>query len=101
MAAAAQAHADLVIVTSDNPRGESPQAIIDDIRAGFTRAPHAEIADRAQAIASAILNADAADVILLAGKGHEPYQEVAGERRPFSDLQVAQAGLAVRAGSLH
>ncbi|MEZ5650991.1 MAG: UDP-N-acetylmuramoyl-L-alanyl-D-glutamate--2,6-diaminopimelate ligase [Burkholderiaceae bacterium] len=101
MAAAAQAHADLVIVTSDNPRGESPQAIIDDIRAGFSRAPHAEIADRAQAIASAILNADAADVILLAGKGHEPYQEVAGERRPFSDQQVAQAGLAVRAGSLH
>ncbi|MEZ5658585.1 MAG: hypothetical protein R3E83_08655 [Burkholderiaceae bacterium] len=101
MAAAAERHADRVIVTSDNPRTEAPEAIIAGILAGFTRAPYATIIDRAQAIAEAITCADGADVILLAGKGHEPYQEIAGERLPFSDLQAAQACLAVRPGSLH
>ncbi|HSG22810.1 MAG TPA: UDP-N-acetylmuramoyl-L-alanyl-D-glutamate--2,6-diaminopimelate ligase, partial [Azonexus sp.] len=86
--------ADRVLLTSDNPRSEVPQAIIDDILTGTTRA-EVEI-ERASAIRRAVLEADADDVILLAGKGHETYQEVAGIRTPFSDLEQAQAALALR-----
>ena len=86
--------ADAVVITSDNPRSESPQAIIDEISGA---APGARIVvDRAQAIAQSIAEAAAGDVILLAGKGHEPYQEVMGVRRPFSDLDEARAALAQR-----
>lgn len=88
--------ADRVILTSDNPRNESPQAIIDEIRGG---APAAEVeADRRQAIAIAIGEAAAADVVLLAGKGHESNQEIAGAFHPFSDLREAEAALLVRKG---
>ena len=86
--------ADRVVLTSDNPRSESPESILAQIAAG---APAAQIiADRAEAIRDSVLNAHPADVILLAGKGHEPYQEIAGERRPFSDLGEASAALALR-----
>ena len=86
--------ADCVVITSDNPRDEDPASIIDDIRAG---APDAEvIVDRAAAIRRTVLAAPDAEVILLASKGHEPYQEIAGVRRPFSDMAEAQAALAVR-----
>jgi UDP-N-acetylmuramoyl-L-alanyl-D-glutamate--2,6-diaminopimelate ligase len=86
--------ADRVVLTSDNPRSEEPAAIVDEIRVA---APTAEvIVDRAQAIRQTILAAHPADVILLAGKGHEPYQEIAGVRRPFSDVSEAQAALAAR-----
>ena len=86
--------ADRVVLTSDNPRSEDPQAILDEISVA---APGAEvIADRAQAIRQTVLAAHPADVILLAGKGHEPYQEIAGVRRPFSDLDEAKAALAAR-----
>ena len=86
--------ADRVVLTSDNPRSEVPSAIIDEIR---TAAPTAEIlVDRAQAIRQTVLAAHPADVILLAGKGHEPYQEIAGVRRPFSDVAEARAALAAR-----
>lgn len=86
--------ADRVVLTSDNPRSESPQAIIDEIRAG---APKAEvIPDRKTAIAVAIASAAPADVVLIAGKGHEAYQEVAGAFHPFSDLHEAEAALAAR-----
>jgi len=94
MGAVAAALADRVLVTSDNPRGEAPQAIIEQIIAGMS-APEVE-ADRAAAIRRAILEADERDVILLAGKGHEQYQEVAGVRNHFSDLEQAQAALALR-----
>ena len=88
--------ADRVVLTSDNPRSEDPQAILDDIRQA---APSAEvIADRAEAIANTIRAAHPADVILLAGKGHEPYQEISGVRRPFSDVAEAQRALAARWG---
>lgn len=94
MGGVAERKADRVLVTSDNPRSEVPQAIIDDILAGMT---HAEVeADRAAAIRRVVLEADARDVILLAGKGHEAYQEVAGVRTPFSDIEQAQAALALR-----
>ncbi|HEY8353684.1 MAG TPA: UDP-N-acetylmuramoyl-L-alanyl-D-glutamate--2,6-diaminopimelate ligase [Methylophilaceae bacterium] len=84
--------ADKVIVTNDNPRDEVPADIIRDIEAGL-RGDHEVVPDRAQAIALAIRQAEAGDVVLLAGKGHEDYQEIAGIRYPFSDTAVAQASL--------
>ncbi|MCY4014086.1 MAG: UDP-N-acetylmuramoyl-L-alanyl-D-glutamate--2,6-diaminopimelate ligase [Gammaproteobacteria bacterium] len=91
MAQAAERGADLVIATSDNPRTESPERILDDVAAGF-RAPQQllRIADRRRAIATALRQAQTGDVVLLAGKGHERYQEVGGERVPFSDAAVAE-----------
>jgi UDP-N-acetylmuramoyl-L-alanyl-D-glutamate--2,6-diaminopimelate ligase len=86
--------ADRVVLTSDNPRSESPLTIIDDIRIGVPRAE--VIADRKLAIAAAITTAAPADVVLLAGKGHEASQEIAGTFHPFSDLQEATAALAAR-----
>ena len=84
--------ADSIVVTTDNPRGESPGAIIDDILAGFDRPDSATvIEDRGAAIAWAIANAAPADLVLIAGKGHEDYQEIDGKRLPFSDLAIAAA----------
>ena len=84
--------ADRVIVTSDNPRSEDPLKIIDAILQGA--GPDAEpVVDRAQAIRIAIGEAGANDVIVLAGKGHEPYQEVLGVRLPFSDVEQARLAL--------
>ncbi len=86
--------ADRVVLTSDNPRSETPSAILDEIRVA---APGADVdPDRANAIRKTILSAHPADVVLIAGKGHEPYQEIAGVRRPFSDLAEARAALAAR-----
>ena len=86
MGGIAQAGADRVLVTSDNPRSESPQTIIDQILAGLSDPAAVEVEpDRAAAIARAVAEADAGDVVLVAGKGHEDYQEIAGVRRPFSD----------------
>ena len=97
MAAAAEATADRVIVTSDNPRDEDPLAIIDQVLVGLRqRAAVQVLPDRAQAIATAVRAAAAEDVVLVAGKGHETYQEVRGERRAFSDLEHAQQALAAR-----
>ncbi len=88
--------ADAVILTSDNPRDEDPQAILADIVRG---APGARtIADRGEAIRAALAEADARDVVLIAGKGHESYQEIAGRRLPFSDVDCAVAALAGRGG---
>jgi murE/murF fusion protein len=87
-------HADRVVLTSDNPRSEDPQAILDDIRVAATGVEI--IADRAEAIRRTILLAHPADVVLIAGKGHESYQEIAGVRRPFSDAGEARAALAAR-----
>ena len=95
MGEVAERLADRVVLTSDNPRGEDPGAIIEDILAGFKRLPHVE-ADRSAAVVEAVAAADACDVILLAGKGHEPYQEIAGLRHPFSDIDTAKSALARR-----
>ncbi|MDO8958243.1 MAG: UDP-N-acetylmuramoyl-L-alanyl-D-glutamate--2,6-diaminopimelate ligase [Rhodocyclaceae bacterium] len=97
MGAIAERLADRVILTSDNPRSENPQAIIAAIRAGMKNDVVTE-ADRAAAIRQAVEEAAANDVILLAGKGHEPYQEIAGVRLPFSDLEIAKSALAGRRG---
>ncbi|MCX8145970.1 MAG: UDP-N-acetylmuramoyl-L-alanyl-D-glutamate--2,6-diaminopimelate ligase [Azovibrio sp.] len=86
--------ADRVWLTSDNPRSENPLDIIAAIRAG---APAAQVEpDRGRAIAAAIAAAGEPDVILIAGKGHEPYQEIAGVRHPFADGEQARLALAAR-----
>jgi UDP-N-acetylmuramoyl-L-alanyl-D-glutamate--2,6-diaminopimelate ligase len=92
--------ADHVLVTSDNPRSEEPRAIIDQIVAGMDQhhpaSTHQAIEDRAAAILSAVKHAARADVILLAGKGHEPYQEIKGRKMPFSDADHAALALSAR-----
>jgi len=94
MAEAAERGADQLIVTDDNPRGEDGDAIVAEILAGLSR-PDAVLVerDRARAIALAVSMAGEGDTVLIAGKGHEPYQEVAGRRLPFDDLQQAAAAL--------
>ena len=101
MGAVAGKGADHVVVTSDNPRGENPLDIMRQIMAALGGHPSASHqADRGLAIAQTLRRAAATDVILLAGKGHEVYQEVAGLRRPFSDLaQVEQALAGWHAGA--
>ena len=93
MGQAAARLADQVVVTSDNPRGEDPHRIIEQILAGIPGKAVEAIEDRQVAIFSAIHRARPGDVILLAGKGHETYQEIAGVRHPFSDREVAAAAL--------
>jgi UDP-N-acetylmuramoyl-L-alanyl-D-glutamate--2,6-diaminopimelate ligase len=88
--------ADRLIVTSDNPRGEDPQAIIDQVMAGVLSGAAEAVAERQVAIFTAIHQATPGDVVLLAGKGHETYQEIAGVRHPFSDAEVALAALEAR-----
>jgi UDP-N-acetylmuramoyl-L-alanyl-D-glutamate--2,6-diaminopimelate ligase len=94
MGEAAARLADHVIVTSDNPRSESPQAIIEQVMAGILDGEVEAVEDRQVAIFSALHQAKAGDVVLIAGKGHETYQEIAGHRHPFSDREVAKAALA-------
>ncbi len=97
MAAAAEQLADHVIVTSDNPRHESPQRIFVDIMAGFdTPSQVTQIDDRREALAHAISVAKPDDVILLAGKGHETYQLIGDSRLDFDDCAVARELLGVR-----
>jgi UDP-N-acetylmuramoyl-L-alanyl-D-glutamate--2,6-diaminopimelate ligase len=81
--------ADQSIITSDNPRSENPRSIIDEIAAGAHPTYRIE-PDRAAAIHDAIHNAAPEDIVLIAGKGHERYQEIAGERFPFSDFEVVR-----------
>ena len=92
MGQAAAAGADEVWITSDNPRNEDPRHIIDDILAGAGGKPRVE-PDRARAIFEAIGGAHHGDVVVIAGKGHEDYQEVSGARLPFSDVAVAKKAL--------
>lgn len=96
MGAVAARHADRIILTSDNPRSEDPLAIIADIEPGIgpdaTRHVTVE-PDRAAAVRLAILAAKAGDVVLLAGKGHEDYQDIDGTRRPYSDALEAESAL--------
>jgi UDP-N-acetylmuramoyl-L-alanyl-D-glutamate--2,6-diaminopimelate ligase len=84
--------ADHVIITSDNPRSEDPFAIIVDVLEGV-EAECAVVPDRARAIRQAVAAARRGDIVLIAGKGHELYQEIGGTRRPFSDAGAAQAAL--------
>jgi len=97
MGAIAQALSDRIIVTDDNPRGEDGGDIVAQIVAGLSRPELALIErDRGAAIALAVSEASAGDIVLIAGKGHEPYQEIAGVKHPFDDLLVARAALEAR-----
>lgn len=87
--------ADRVLVTSDNPRGEAPRAIADAVLAGAGPRAQCEL-DRAAAIRRAVSEAAIDDVVVIAGKGHEPYQEVCGVRHPFSDAEQTAAALRAR-----
>lgn len=99
MAAVAEKQADRVVVTSDNPRSEKPAAIISQVLLGLSRPDGVVVeADRAAAIALALREAGPDDVVLLAGKGHEDYQDVAGVKLPFDDRVQARQALALRAG---
>ena len=103
MALAGQQHhvarrgADRVVVTSDNPRDEAPEAIVAQIVGGLAQpGAAAVVVDRRAAIALAVREAQAQDVIVLAGKGHEDYQEIAGVKRPFYDADEALQALQER-----
>lgn len=97
MGAMARRFADNVVVTSDNPRSEAPAAIISQVLLGLEEDTSIQVqADRALAIQETIAQAAACDVIVIAGKGHENYQEIAGVRHPFSDQAVAKAALRTR-----
>jgi UDP-N-acetylmuramoyl-L-alanyl-D-glutamate--2,6-diaminopimelate ligase len=93
MGAAVDQMADYAIVTSDNPRGEDPEAIIADIKPGLPRVAYEAIVDRKEAIFKAIAMAQPRDIILIAGKGHETYQEFADRTVPFDDVAVAGSAL--------
>jgi UDP-N-acetylmuramoyl-L-alanyl-D-glutamate--2,6-diaminopimelate ligase len=95
MGEVAERNADRTVVTSDNPRREDPETIITQILAGMT-VPPVVIEDRATAIAFAVSHAQDDDLILIAGKGHEQYQQIGSERRPFSDYAIAFANLSAR-----
>ncbi len=98
MGAAARG-ADRVILTSDNPRSEPPARILAEIEPGLGDHPYTVEPDRAAAIEQAIREAGEDDLVLIAGKGHEGYQLVGDERRPFDDREVAAAALALRAAT--
>jgi UDP-N-acetylmuramoyl-L-alanyl-D-glutamate--2,6-diaminopimelate ligase len=100
MGAIAEELADEVILTDDNPRNEDPAEIIAAIRAGM-RAPDRAtvIADRAAAIGAALARTDSGEVVLVAGKGHEDYQQIGAERRAFSDLNIVRSALASRSAA--
>ena len=97
MAQVAAQHSDRLILTSDNPRSEDPLAILADMKAGLSPDELAHtlvIADRAEAIRTATMLAEPQDMILVAGKGHETYQEIAGVRHHFDDREILQAQFA-------
>ncbi len=104
MAAAAEQYAQHVVLTSDNPRSEDPQTILNHMLTGLHNAANTKvIVDRAQAIAQTVQRARAQDVVLVAGKGHEDYQEISGVKHPFSDVQHARDALTQRSkgGRVH
>ena len=95
MGVVAERFSDHCIITSDNPRSENPQSIIAEVASGMTSKNHEVIVNRAAAIERAIGLAQQGDTVLVAGKGHEEYQEVNGIKYPFSDAEVAQQALQV------
>ena len=93
MAEAVARHADLVVLTSDNPRTEDPERILDDLEPGLAGVAYERVVDRADAIARAVTAAAPGDTVVLAGKGHETYQVVGTEKRPLDERVVARAAL--------
>jgi UDP-N-acetylmuramoyl-L-alanyl-D-glutamate--2,6-diaminopimelate ligase len=93
MARAVARVADLVVITSDNPRTEDPESIIDDIVPGMNGSSFERLADRREAIRYALAQAGSEDLVLLAGKGHERYQVIGTERHPFDERQIVEEHL--------
>jgi UDP-N-acetylmuramoyl-L-alanyl-D-glutamate--2,6-diaminopimelate ligase len=92
MAAAAAHHCDMVIVTSDNPRSEEPRAIVNEVLKGMPLdLPHLAIVDRTEAIAEALRRGRTGDCVVIAGKGHETYQEIKGVRHHFDDAETVRS----------
>jgi len=85
--------ADYAVITSDNPRKENPDAIISEVEKGFRSTHYEKIVERAEAIRRAVAMAQPRDLVLIAGKGHEKYQEFADHTIPFDDIQVARRAL--------
>ncbi len=100
MAAISARFADLTILTSDNPRTENPQRILEDIAQGMGSAPYRSIAGRQEAIFTALNEARRDDVVLIAGKGHEDYQIIGEEKQHFSDVEVAHEALSGWSGGV-
>jgi UDP-N-acetylmuramoyl-L-alanyl-D-glutamate--2,6-diaminopimelate ligase len=99
MGAVAERYADRVVLTNDNPRSESADDILDQIAAGFAQPQRAKrIADRGQAIDELVATLAADDLLLVAGKGHEEYQQIGEQRLAFSDRVRVQQALRRRAG---
>ena len=94
MGAAVSRHADLAVVTSDNPRTEDPAAIVAEVARGVSGCDSVEIVDRREAIGWALERARPGDAVLLAGKGHEAFQEVGTEKRPFDERRIVREFLA-------
>lgn len=93
MGSAAEEASDWTIVTSDNPRSEAPEKIVEDILSGMRRKTHEVVLDRKAAIQRAIESAGPRDIVLIAGKGHETVQEIAGRVEPFDDVAIAASAL--------
>jgi UDP-N-acetylmuramoyl-L-alanyl-D-glutamate--2,6-diaminopimelate ligase len=89
-------YSDQVIITSDNPRTEDPQKIIDEIKTGLTGHSYEILVDRTEAIQRAVQSANDHDIILIAGKGHETYQILGSQKIEFDDRKVALAALKQR-----
>jgi UDP-N-acetylmuramoyl-L-alanyl-D-glutamate--2,6-diaminopimelate ligase len=96
MAAAAEELSDWTVLTSDNPRREDPEAILRDIESGLHGSRHDKMTDREAAIRHAIGLAQTGDIVLIAGKGHEDYQEFADRRVPFDDVAAAELAIAYK-----
>jgi len=93
MGKVADRSADYAIITSDNPRNEDPGAIVDETEKGFRSSHYEKIVDRTEAINRAVALAQPRDIVLIAGKGHENYQEFADYTIPFDDIQVARRAI--------
>lgn len=100
MAQAAARHSDALVITSDNPRSEDPETIIRQIESGLKGRAHVSITDRAEAIDYAVKHARSGEIILIAGKGHETYQQLATETNDFDDRKVASKALRDRAENI-
>ena len=104
MAAAVASDADVIWHTSDNPRGEDPELILDDAAPGIPEAIRRDgaryhrNADRAESVRQALSECRPGDLLLLAGKGHEPYQEIRGEKHPYSDRGAVENALRDKEG---
>lgn len=98
MAKVVEKYSDLTVITSDNPRSEPPEKIIEDMIQGLTKEDYVVRVDRKEAIQFAIEQAELGDVVLIAGKGHETYQEIQGVRYPFDDREVARSVLERKKG---